>query len=208
MIRLLFVLFVTLGGFAAAAIWNFRGGDVAEQIISPQLKNSLAAEIERLEIPKLAEKLPIPKPKVATTPVDSKPAAKPASAKSPQRALPATVAVSAAKAAAATTPRLTNAPQDSNEPAHSGAGGSATVSDTGADLVAEVVELEPRAEFARDFGPASEHGVEIASDALPVDSDSASARPDWDDSPNHDADRSAKLIRRMLAVYRSRGSGR
>jgi len=202
MIRLLFVLFVTLGGFTAAAIWSFRSDGVAEQIVLPELKTSVAAEIDRLGLRKLAEKLPIPKPMVAEKPVDSKPETTPASEKSPQRAL------RAAKAAAATTRNLMTGPHDSSESAHRRAGGSAAASEAGADRVAEVIEIEPRAEFSRDFGPASERGMEIASDALPVDEASAVAHPDWDDSLDHDADRSAKLIRRMLAVYRSSGSSR
>jgi len=115
MIRLLFVLFVTLGGFAAAAIWNFRGDGATEQIVSPELKASIAAEVDRLGLQKLAEKLPIPKAIAAETPVDSKPDTTPSDEEPPQRALPATVAVSAAKAAAAKTRNRMNGPHDSRE---------------------------------------------------------------------------------------------
>ena len=86
---------------------------------------------------------------------------------------------------------------------------SSAPNDPSVERVTEVEVIVPRAEFARDLGPASDRGMEIASDALAVDETTSAVRPDWDDdSLNHDADRSAKLIRRMLAVYRSSGSGR
>ncbi|MBW2289560.1 MAG: hypothetical protein JRG90_17280 [Deltaproteobacteria bacterium] len=98
--------------------------------------------------------------------------------------------------------------RDSDESPHSGAGGSVSRDDPDSERVTEVELLVPRAEFARDFGPASNRGVEAASDALVVDESATTVRPDWDDdSLSHDADRSARLIRRMLALYRSSGSG-
>jgi hypothetical protein len=206
MIRLLFVLFVTLGGFAAAAVWNLRSDGVAEQIVSPELRTAVAAEVDRLGLPKLAEKLPSPKRTGAAAPVESKPEPQPARAEEPERATPAVVASGTAEPSAT---EATGGSRDSDESALSGAGGSVAPSDSSDLRVTEVEVLVPRAEFARDFGPVSDHGVETASDAIPVGDPYTTARPDWDDdSLDHDADRSARLIRRMIAVYRSNGSGR
>ena len=206
MIRLLFVLFVTVGGFVAAAVWNFRSDDVTEQIVSPELRTSVAEKVEQLRLPKLAEKLPIPKRTVATAPVDPKPEPQSARASEPQRAAPAVLASSSAKPSASAEPE---APRALGESPHSGAGGSVAPNDASVELVTDVEVIVPRAEFAPDVGPASDRGMEIANDALAVDETASAVRPDWDDdSLNHDADRSAKLIRRMLAVYRSSGSGR
>jgi hypothetical protein len=206
MIRLLFVLFVTLGGFVAAAVWNFRSDDVVERVVSPELRASVAEKVEGLGLPKLAEKLPIPKRTVTTAPVDPKPEPQPARASEPEGAAPAVVASSTAKPSASAA---SDAPRALDESPHSGAGGSVAPNDASIEHVTEVEVIVPRAEFARDLGPASDRGMETANDALAVDETASALRPDWDDdSLNHDADRSAKLIRRMLAVYRSSGSGR
>ena len=206
MIRLLFVLFVTLGGFAAAAVWNLRSDDVVERIVPPELRTAVAAEVDRLGLPKLAEKLPGPKPPVAAAPTDSKPEPQPAREKEPERASPAAVASNTATPLATEAKRLS---LDADESSLSGAGGSIAPGDPSALRVTEVEVVLPRAEFARDFGSVSDRGVETQSDALSLADPATATRPDWDDgSLNHDADRSARLIRRMLAVYRSNGPGR
>jgi hypothetical protein len=49
MIRLLFVVFVTLGGFAAAALWNARGGDagaIVEEVFSEGAGAAAAVQTE------------------------------------------------------------------------------------------------------------------------------------------------------------------
>jgi len=51
MIRLLFVVFVSLGGFAAAALWSARGGDagaVVENVLPEGVGAAVRAEAERL----------------------------------------------------------------------------------------------------------------------------------------------------------------
>jgi hypothetical protein len=206
MIRLLFVLLVTLGGFAAAALWNSRSDGVAEQIVSPTLRTKIAAEVDRLGLPKLAEKLPASKRARAAMPADSKPEPRPAHPKTPEHTTPALMASNSAKPKAA---EARGGSRDSDESPHSGAGGSVARDDPDSERVTEVEVLVPRAEFARDFGPASDRGVDTASDGLAVDESATTVRPDWDDdSLSHDADRSARLIRRMLALYRSSGSSR
>jgi hypothetical protein len=193
MIRLAFVLFVTLGGFAAAALWSSRNEDatpLAEKIVSPELTAAVAAEVERLRSP---EQKPEPPP--AAGPPEE-PAAQASRAPAP---------TAPARPSAAAPPHAATGPSV----ARGGAGGSAAPDTPDDESVIEVEVVTAREEFARDFGPVATRGRETAVDVLPGDSGiDADAPYPADVAQPPDPDRSARLIRRMLAVYRSSGANR
>jgi hypothetical protein len=199
MIRLLFVLFVTLGGFAALAVWSAREDDdrgVADKIVSPELRAAMQAEVDRLGLNELASKRPI-----AQTPVASE----------PQRSVAASPAKEATRPPAPKRVKRESAaapePPQREAVAKKGAGGSVAPIDADSEPELEIAELTAPAEFARDFGPASDRGTESTAELLPTGDSVAAGAPEWDELP-HDADRSARLIRRMLAVYREAGVDR
>jgi hypothetical protein len=199
MIRLLFVLFVTLGGFAALAVWSARENDdrgVADKIVSPELRAAMQAEVDRLGLKELAAKRPI-----AQTPVASEARRGPAAQPAEEAARPAAPKPTARETVAAPEPPQREAV------AKKGAGGSAAPIDADSEPEVELAEVTAPAEFARDFGPASDRGTESTALLRPTGDAVAAGAPEWDELP-HDADRSARLIRRMLAVYREAGANR
>jgi len=219
MIRLLFVLFVTLGGFAAAALWNARDRgpqDASERLESPEPSAAVAAEVDRLGLPEAGARLRAAAAKAAAAisershlresavedPIHSESDAGPRHVREAQAA------------EEPPTPALPSvpAPEAESRPiADGGAGGALTPDDMdgGDDAEREVEEgvLTPPLEFARDLGSAPDAIVENGAALLPEDG--GTDAPDWEeDTPTHDSDRSARLIRRMLAVYRSTGAKR
>jgi hypothetical protein len=201
MIRGLFVLFVTLGGFAALALWSAREDDaraILEEIVPPELRAAMQAEIARLGLREPAAQ----PPSAATTGAEEPTApSEPARAVAEQRRPP----VARPPLRESDTP---GGPEPKPEAvAKKGAGGSAAPADADAEDEVALAELAAPLEFARDFGPASDRGTESTSALLPTGGPAASDAPTWDEPP-HDAERSALLIRRMLAVYRAAGAGR
>ena len=76
MIRMLFAMFVTLAGFAAAALWVARGGDareVVEEIFPDEVRSAVRSEVrsavERFDFEEIASRLPDPAPE-ADAPAD------------------------------------------------------------------------------------------------------------------------------------------
>ena len=70
MIRMLFAMFVTLAGFAAAALWMARGGDareVVEEIFPDEVRSAVRSEVrsavERFDLENVASRLPGSAPK-------------------------------------------------------------------------------------------------------------------------------------------------
>lgn len=214
MIRLLFVLFVTLGGFAAAALWNSRdrdGRDLAQRVVPPELRAAFAAEVDRLGLPEATARLQAAK----------------ADAIAAHSGLPARIAETAdemerseagSNSSAVPSPQtieaLATPPEaaaltSETEPgahAHGGAGGALAPYD--ADAPEREVDDEfvtPPAEFARDLGHTSD--VETNTE-LVIDVGRADVPDRPLDTAAHDSDRSARLIRRMLALYRSTGANR
>ena len=77
MIRLLFAMFVTVAGFAAAALWMARGGDareVVEEIFPVEVRSAVRSEVrsavESFDLEEIASRLPGSAPK-ADAPEDS-----------------------------------------------------------------------------------------------------------------------------------------
>jgi hypothetical protein len=222
MIRLLFVLFVTLGGFAAAALWNARdrdAGDLAERVMTPELRAAAATEIDRLGLPEATARMRAAA-EAAVDAANAHTARHPEPVDAPNRAVPDASAAPdpeppSREARVSSRPPTAPAPSAPAAPpralARGGAGGSLAPEDprdpAPAEPAIEEEVLAPRAEFARDFGPASEIGVETTA-VLPTN-DAPTRASDWEDvAQPHDSDRSARLIRRMLAVYRSTGANR
>jgi hypothetical protein len=172
MIRLLFVIFVTLGGFAAAALWAARGGDardVAAEVVPGALRAAVdSAESLRSAVQTEVERL---RPKAAAAAPDS-------AADEPLAA-----SAEAAPAADLVAPEPKRALPSDDEPA------------------TEVRDLVPPGEFARDTGGDAEitdgPGQESADTPEEIFWTSAAPAP-----VPLDSDESADLIRRMLAVYR------
>jgi len=174
-IRLLFILFVTLGGFAAAALWTARGGDardVAAEVVPESLRAALQsaeslsqvvqAEVERLSLE--------------------------AAASVPDSAAGDSLAVVAANTPAAEVAE--------REPVR-----EASIDD---GPPSEVRDLVPAREFASDTGSDREirdvagwEGEEELAEAPRAGAASNSVPPDPEES--------AHLIRRMLAVYHQTG---
>jgi hypothetical protein len=66
MIRMLFAMFVTLAGFAAAALWMARGGDareVVEEIFPDEVRSAVRSAVERFDLEDVASRLPGATPK-------------------------------------------------------------------------------------------------------------------------------------------------
>jgi hypothetical protein len=92
MIRMLFAMFVTLAGFAAAALWMARGGDareVVEEIFPDEVRSAVRSEVrsavERFDLEDVASRLPGSAPK-ADAPGDSIAAADAGDTALPQQA--------------------------------------------------------------------------------------------------------------------------
>ena len=92
MIRMLFAMFVTLAGFAAAALWMARGGDareVAEEILPVEVRSAVQSElraaVERFDLEKVASRLPGAAPN-SDAPGDSDAAADPGDPSEPETA--------------------------------------------------------------------------------------------------------------------------
>jgi len=92
MIRMLFAMFVTLAGFAAAALWMARGGDarvVVEEIFPDEVRSAVRSEVrsavERFDLEEIASRLPDPAPE-ADAPADPAAAADAGEAALPQQA--------------------------------------------------------------------------------------------------------------------------
>jgi hypothetical protein len=92
MIRMLFAMFVTLAGFAAAALWMARGGDAREVVaeilpveVRSAVRSELRAAVEQFDFQEVASRLPGAAPK-GGAPGDSSAAADPGDAAEPETA--------------------------------------------------------------------------------------------------------------------------
>jgi type IV secretory pathway VirB10-like protein len=176
MIRMLFAMFVTLAGFAAAALWMARGGDareVVEEILPAEVRSAVRSEVrdavERFDLEEVASRLPNA---VASRLPDPAP--------------------------------KTNAPGDAIAAVDAGEPAEPPKPEVAEEAVEER-DLSPRAEFARDLGSAAEDagGDEDGEEtAIAVAANAWNGEGDANPPREPDQDEWASLIRRMLAVYR------